>query len=687
MIPWWLRAAVITSLKQEPTLNTNDVRSCMLFYRLMGVLRPRLVTALLLAFSLLVMPVLILVVTVSQYQSEHAIRIHLDAELGRTRVDFDRAIAGFFGPLMDVTGILGSAASMDPAAVRKDAFNELLHQTISSMTHIVSLTVAFEDGFARNFARITPAMRNQHPQYPQGAQWVMRTSSRAPAAPEGRFEEVFYGEYPHVIASSHPTSMADFVETDSYLGAERAGQLYIGVTTGVASGLPVVSMATPMKRDGVFTGAVTANVTLSEISEFLSRTRISDNTESLILDENGQIVAASSLADSNDVETSGLAASPIPMTLMQRRVLAVDALQKAGKGDRGTNGLTADVEGTEYSIMDFPIENRFGLNYRALILTPLDDFVGDLRQSRRQFAIIMAFLVLFEVALIVSATRRMSQRLGRLSGMIERIRGMNFDDSDIHLDTPPVQEMAELQRGIALLQNALRSFALYVPLGLVRRLVEDGRTIAPGVARREMTILFCDLEGFSMLAQAIPAEELLEYTTQYFSIATDAITRHGGTVDKFIGDAVMGFWGAPQPVADHAVRACRAAIDIVRGLERANMAWAAQGKRSLRVRVGINSASVLVGNIGSPDRLSYTTIGDGVNVASRLEGKNKDLGSQICISDSTYEAARDQIVARPLKPISVKGRNGEFMVYELLDVAAVGTSAHTAAQRQAEAVS
>jgi class 3 adenylate cyclase len=245
---------------------------------------------------------------------------------------------------------------------------------------------------------------------------------------------------------------------------------------------------------------------------------------------------------------------------------------------------------------------------------------------------------------------------------------MIFDDEDtVRGGRSPVHEVAELQHGVSLLKNALRSFSLYVPLGVVRKLIEEGKPIAPGVERRDMTILFCDLENFSTRAQTISAEDLLEDTTTYFTIATEAITRHGGTVDKFIGDAVMGFWGAPEPMGDHAVRACRAALDIVRGLERANQAWQARGKHPLRVRVGINSASVLVGNIGSPDRLSYTAIGDGVNVASRLEGKNKELGSSICISDTTYQLAKGHIVVKPLNLVSVKGRTGEFMVYELLD--------------------
>ena len=207
-----------------------------------------------------------------------------------------------------------------------------------------------------------------------------------------------------------------------------------------------------------------------------------------------------------------------------------------------------------------------------------------------------------------------------------------------------------------------------MPVGVVKRLIQDNKPIQAGVESRTLTIFFCDLVNFSTMTQQISPDELLECMSAFFSVVTREITAELGTVDKFIGDSVMAIWGAPTPVEDHAVRACRAAVAMTRELEKVNSLWSRQGKPTLGLRIGINSAEVLVGNIGSPDRLSYTVLGDGVNVASRLEGKNKELGTKICISDSTYELAKDYIVARPIRPVSVKGRTGEFMVYELLDM-------------------
>jgi adenylate cyclase len=152
----------------------------------------------------------------------------------------------------------------------------------------------------------------------------------------------------------------------------------------------------------------------------------------------------------------------------------------------------------------------------------------------------------------------------------------------------------------------------------------------------------------------------------YFEQVSRAISDEHGTVDKFIGDGIMAFWGAPIALEDHALRACTGALRAARRMQQVNDEWRRQGKPSFRLRIGLNSANVLVGNVGSTERFSYTVMGDGVNVASRLEGMNKSFGTNICISDSVFDALSNEIVARPLRRVQVKGRKQEFMIYELL---------------------
>jgi adenylate cyclase len=154
----------------------------------------------------------------------------------------------------------------------------------------------------------------------------------------------------------------------------------------------------------------------------------------------------------------------------------------------------------------------------------------------------------------------------------------------------------------------------------------------------------------------------------YFEEVTRAIADEHGTVDKFIGDGIMAFWGAPAHQPDHVLRACTGALRAARRMERVNKAWRAEGRPSIRIRIGLNCADVLVGNVGSSHRLSYTVMGDGVNVAARLEGVNKMFGTTICISDSVFAAVGSEIAARPLRNVQVKGRKHEFMIYELIGI-------------------
>lgn len=162
------------------------------------------------------------------------------------------------------------------------------------------------------------------------------------------------------------------------------------------------------------------------------------------------------------------------------------------------------------------------------------------------------------------------------------------------------------------------------------------------------------------------ARELLTRVSAYLKLFTFAIKEESGTVDKFIGDSVMAFWGAPLPDHDHAFHACKAALKGQKRMDELNDSLVSEGKPKLRARIGIHSDAVLVGNIGSTERLSYTVMGDGVNVAARLEGVNKDYGTQICISHSVYKETGEKLWVRPIDQITVKGRKGEIIIYELV---------------------
>ena len=299
-------------------------------------------------------------------------------------------------------------------------------------------------------------------------------------------------------------------------------------------------------------------------------------------------------------------------------------------------------------------------------LTPTSDFVGALEATNRRMVVIIIVLITIELFLMYFLSARLARPIETVSQELKSAERMSFVSPAVRRSS--ISEIAQLQSAAALLRNSLQSFASFVPLDVVRELIKSGIPLALGVEPRFLTIFFSDLENFSTHAEQLAPNDLLGQMSTYFEKVTGAISEEHGTVDKFIGDGIMAFWGAPAPRSDHVLRACAGALRAARGMEQVNRVWSAEGRPNIQMRIGLNCANVLVGNVGSSKRFSYTVMGDGVNVAARLEGMNKTFGTAICISDSVFDAVEADIVARPLRRVQVKGRKHEFMIFELLGI-------------------
>lgn len=216
-------------------------------------------------------------------------------------------------------------------------------------------------------------------------------------------------------------------------------------------------------------------------------------------------------------------------------------------------------------------------------------------------------------------------------------------------------------------QRALRSaLSQYLSPDVMQEVAANPESVRLGGEKREMTVLFSDLRGFTSYSETIDPQELVQILNQYLTEMTDVIFHHRGTVDKYMGDAIMAFWGAPRPQANHAALACATAVDMMRDLEALNARWNAVGIARLDIGIGINTGSMTVGNMGSQRRLDYTVMGDAVNLGSRLEGLTKEYGVSIIISESTLTAIGDSFVTRFLDLVVVKGRTAPESVYELV---------------------
>lgn len=183
-------------------------------------------------------------------------------------------------------------------------------------------------------------------------------------------------------------------------------------------------------------------------------------------------------------------------------------------------------------------------------------------------------------------------------------------------------------------------------------------------SRERLTILFSDIRGFTSISEAVEAEKVVEVLNGYLSGMVDVIFKHEGTLDKFIGDAIMAFWGAPVRVNDHGKRAVTAAMEMISQLELFNETVKAKGLSPLAIGVGINTGEVILGNIGSEKKLDYTVIGDNVNLASRMEGLTKEYGCPVLITETTYEEVKDEIPCRVVDLVRVKGKKKGIKIFE-----------------------
>jgi adenylate cyclase len=246
----------------------------------------------------------------------------------------------------------------------------------------------------------------------------------------------------------------------------------------------------------------------------------------------------------------------------------------------------------------------------------------------------------------------------------------------IHLDLLyPVMEIILVSTGINVYSflkeeraraSLKKAFQSYVAPSVVEEIIKNPERLRLGGERRELTIFFCDVRDFTSLSESLQPEEIVSILHGFLNPMSKIVVKHGGTIDKFMGDAIMALYGAPLQYPDHASRACKTALEMQETLKSLSQEWESQGRPFLKIGVGINTGPVSVGNMGSDTLFDYTAIGDNVNLAARLEGLNKIYGTDIIVSNATAQALGQEFVLRELDRVRVKGRKQPVAIYELL---------------------
>ncbi|MFZ5449668.1 MAG: CHASE2 domain-containing protein [Thermodesulfobacteriota bacterium] len=333
-----------------------------------------------------------------------------------------------------------------------------------------------------------------------------------------------------------------------------------------------------------------------------------------------------------------------------------------------------------YDLRVTPFSGTFpGVEIQATVIDNL--LRGDFIRTPTFALIIMLLILVFLAILLGLVLPRLSAGLSFLFcliviGCYVSINYYLFSRQGLQLDLFYPQALIVLvylgvtsQRFLAEEKERKRirkAFESYVAPTVVQEMLKHPEQLRLGGERREITMLFSDIRGFTTMSEKLDPEALVSLLHDFLNPMSNIIINQGGTIDKYMGDAIMALFGAPLVQPDHPVLACRAALGMAASLEALNQEWSAQGRPPLRIGVGVNTGPVAVGNMGSDRLFDYTAIGDNVNLASRLEGLNKYYGTNILISETTAEALENGFILRDVDLVRVKGKAHSARIFELL---------------------
>lgn len=422
---------------------------------------------------------------------------------------------------------------------------------------------------------------------------------------------------------------------------------------------PGITAANPIIFDGKIAAVMAVDLEISQISNFLQDSKIGKNGESFIFSPKGEIIVHSKLKDTV-VAQGEKARTMLVNDLKSKPAQMAYALNNSSK----RNKLFFAYEGIDYIAYFYPISKTFDKNWAVAFVVPVDVFIGSAKDANIRIVFMAIVILLFSALLVFVQARRIAKPIVDLANEAIRIRNFQLE-SNLNI-VSPIREIQLLNEAMLSMRQSMRTFAKFIPKVLVSKLMKTGQELTIGGKNKRATLLFTDVANFTSLSENFPPDKLVIHLSEYFEEITQIIMQQNGIIDKYIGDAVMAFWGAPTADKMQAFHACKAALLFKKRLHDLNRKWHFEGKPELPTRIGIHTGEVIVGNVGSSDRMNYTALGDAVNLASRLEGVNKFYGTEIIISQEVLNEVNDKVLVRPLDIVAVKGKNQGVQIYELL---------------------
>ncbi|OAP41392.1 adenylate cyclase [Sinorhizobium glycinis] len=408
-----------------------------------------------------------------------------------------------------------------------------------------------------------------------------------------------------------------------------------------------------------------ADVVLDTITDFLSRERLTDDSVSLVLDAVGRPIIHSDPVAMKRILATKDSTAPVA-------VPETDPLVESIRRNPPTPGKVSfvDVGDRTYLVMVTALQSAVLLSgHRIVVAAPLDELMAAANETLVQGLAVSGSVVVLAVLFSLVLAHLITKSLNQLTASANRLQDLDFTTP---IDVPShVTEISTLNGAMNRARDAIFTFALYVPRELVRKGIESGQFTGRAGWRQEVTALFTDIYDFTAISEHHSPEAVVAMLSEYFDIFSEVVAAHDGTIIQFLGDSVFAMWNAPVADPRHAEHACRCALAVEERLAAFNAKQREKGLPEFRTRFGIHTGPAVVGSVGAKERLQYTAMGDTVNVASRLEGMNKDYGTTILASGAVVAQCGDVIAFRPLGLAQAKGRAGALEIYEVLAAAAI----------------
>ncbi len=408
----------------------------------------------------------------------------------------------------------------------------------------------------------------------------------------------------------------------------------------ISPGTQGISFSAPIISNKQLIGIVGTDLALSSLSNVILDTVIGTTGKAFVLNNAGEIILPVVLSGN------------MPYIIEE----GYDIYTSSGQKNfiLNSSGSPFVVE-----IFNFPLD--VNTEWIVIMSAPLSDFFDPILKSDIR-SIIVGFITLLIAALLIYiASGRIAKPINQLAEEVKQIQHLDFTETAPIVSN--IYEISLLNSSIQTMRKVFASFTKYVPKDVVTQLIEHEKALITGGERKNMTILFSDISGFTTITESMTVEEISNYLTEYFEIFTKIILNSQGTIDKYIGDSVMAFWNSPVPVISHPVKACEACLNFIAETKNA------KGKNPFlksNTYFGINTGEVIVGNIGTSERISYTAIGTVVNTTDRLLKLNKTYNTTVIIGEIVRENLPAQFITRPLDFIAVKGRKQPIQIHELM---------------------